>query len=105
MPDAATTPEPKLPDDLAVCHGLIRELLATNQTLQRRSEQLEHRLDQLLKRLYGPRADRVNPAQASLFGEPPPEPLPPPEPAVAAARAKPKGHGRRPLPANLRREQ
>jgi transposase len=105
MPDGPATPEPKLPEDLAICHGLIRELLATNETLQRRSEQLEQRLDQLLKRLYGPRADRVNPAQASLFGEPPPEPPPPPEPVVeATARTKPKGHGRRSLPANLRRE-
>ena len=77
MPNAPTLPEPTLPGDVALCHGLIRELLATNHRLQRRAEQLEHRLDQLLKRLYGPRADALNPDQASLFGDPPPEPLPP----------------------------
>ena len=107
MPDAPPTPESKLPTDVAVCHGLIRELLATNHQLLRRSEQLENRLDQLLKRLYGPRADKLNPDQARLFGEPPPDPAPPPpEPAPEPSPpGKKKGHGRRSLPANLRRER
>lgn len=108
MQDAPTIVESKLPEDLAVCHGLIRELLATNHQLQRRGEQLENRLDQLLKRLYGPRADKLNPDQASLFGEAPPEPpLPPPAPPLQEQPpSKPKkGHGRRSLPANLRRER
>jgi transposase len=107
MPDGSATPEPKLPEDLAVCHGLIRELLAANASSQRRIGHLEHQLDQLLKRLYGPRADKLNPDQASLFGDPPPEPaLPPPvdQPLESRTESKSKGHGRKSLPKNLRRE-
>jgi transposase len=105
MPDAPATLEPMLPDDRAVLQGMVRELLATNRGQQRRIEHLEHRLDLLLKRVYGPRADTLNPDQPSLFGDPPPE-VPPPPPAVAepTPRPKAKGHGRRDLPANLRRE-
>jgi transposase len=106
MPDGPAMPEPKLPEDLAVCHGLIRELLVTNASSQRRIGHLEHQLDQLLKRLYGPRADRLNPDQASLFGDPPPEPLSPPvdQPLESKPASKSKGHGRHSLPKNLRRE-
>jgi len=91
---------------VAVCHGMIRELLAAHHAQRRRIGHLEHQLDQLLKRLYGPRADRVNPDQPVLFDEPSPEPAGPlPEPVVAAVpKARPNGHGRKPLPKNLRRE-
>lgn len=107
MPNGPATLELNLPEDLAVCQGMIRELLTSNHQWQRRYEQLEHRLDQLLKRLYGPRADKVHPDQPLLFDEPPPEPLLPPveKPLESQAEAKPKpGHGRKALPANLRRE-
>jgi transposase len=109
MQDAPATPESTLPEEPALLQAMIRELLATNQQLQRHSAQLEHRLDQLLKRLYGPRADTVNPDQASLFGELSPPELPPPQPDPPrdnqpSAKAK-NGHGRRSLPANLRRER
>jgi len=105
-PDALPPPASNLPDDPAVLKGLVHELLATNRQQQRRIDQLEHRLDQLLKRLYGPRADQLNPDQLDLFGEgPPPDPpTPSPEPAdEPSAPAKKPGHGRRALPANLRR--
>jgi transposase len=107
-PDAPPPPESNLPADVAVCHGLIHELLATNRQQQRRIDQLEHRLDQLLKQVYGPRADKLNPDQLHLFGEPPPTdavpPAPPPDPADEPSPGKKKtGHGRRALPANLRR--
>jgi transposase len=106
MPDEPATPALNLPTDVAVCHGMIRELLANNHQWQRRYEQLEHRLDQLLKRLYGPRADKVHPDQPLLFDEPTHDPLPPiapPEPVVVTKTIQP-GHGRKTLPANLRRE-
>jgi transposase len=106
MPDGAATPESNLPKDLAVCHGMIRELLASHTVHQKRIAHLEHQLDQLLKRYYGPRADKIHPDQSLLFEEPPPEPQlvveEPPRESPAVAR--PRGHGRTALPANLRRE-
>jgi transposase len=110
MPDGPAILEPNLPDDPAVCHGLIRELLASHAADQRRIAQLEHRLDQLLKRLYGPRADRLPPDQGSLFGDPPPA-TPEPPPVETPLKSQPEstvstkrtGHGRKGLPANLRR--
>jgi len=106
-PDAPPPPASNLPDDPAVLKGLVHELLTTVHGQRRQIDQLEHRLDQLLKRLYGPRADKLNPDQLDLFGEgPPPEPVPPPaaEPVgEPSPGAKKPGHGRRALPANLRR--
>lgn len=106
MPDGPAIPEMNLPTDVAVLHGMIRELLATHTANQKRIAHLEHRLDQLLKRYYGPRADKIHPDQSLLFEEPPPEPelviVDPPRESPAVAR--PRGHGRRALPANLRRE-
>jgi transposase len=107
MPDGPAKLELNLPTDVAVLQGMIRELLTASHSQNRRIAHLEHQLDQLLKRLYGPRADKVNPLQPSLFGEPPPEPAPTPleQPLDSQPNAKPKsGHGRKALPANLRRE-
>jgi transposase len=106
-PDAPPPPASNLPDDPAVLKGLVHELLATNRLQQRRIDQLEHRLDQLLKQVYGPRADKLNPDQLQLFGEgPPPDPVPPAPPpdetAEPLSKKKP-GHGRRALPKDLRR--
>jgi hypothetical protein len=81
--------------------------VTANRELQRRNDQLAHRLDLLLKRVYGPRADQLNPNQPSLFDEPddPPVSLPPPssEPAVITTMVK-TGHGRQKLPRNLKRQ-
>lgn len=111
MPDGPATPAPSLPPDVALCHTMIRELLATNREQQRRLDQLAHRLDLLLKRVYGPRADQLNPNQPSLFGDPPAAndtPVSPPPPAeptpVPTTTGTKTGHGRRKLPENLRRE-
>ncbi len=95
-----------LPTDVAVLHGMIRELVTALQTERRRNDQLAHRLDLLLKRVYGPRADQLNPNQLTLFDEAsdpsPPPPLPPPQPVVNTTLPK-KGHGRRKLPEHLKR--
>lgn len=100
-----------LPDDLAVCHGMIRELASSLRDARRQVEQLGHRLDLLLRRLYGPRSERVDPGQMLLFPGQAEEPAGaaappmPPEPS-APGRAHPaKGHGRRALPADLPRER
>jgi transposase len=110
MPDDVANPEPHLPDDPTLLKGIVRELLTANRELQRRNDQLAHRLDLLLKRVYGPRADKLNPDQLTLFDDSPsrdlplsPPPISPPEPAVVTMTTK-KGHGRQKLPANLRRE-
>ena len=105
MPDAATR-ESDLPTDVAVLHGMVHEFLASLTAERKRVAHLEHQLDQLLKRLYGPRADRIHPDQPSLFDAPAEEanqPPPPPEPIVVTKTVKP-GHGRKALPANLRRQ-
>ncbi|CAN5290130.1 hypothetical protein BH11PLA2_BH11PLA2_10810 [soil metagenome] len=106
MPDGPALPESKLPTDVAVLQGLVHELLGTNHQQTRRIGHLEHQLDQLLKRLYGPRADKLHPDQGSLFGDPPPEPTPPPIviPLEIKPESKSKGHGRKSLPEDLRRE-
>jgi transposase len=107
MPEGTASLE-HLPDDPALLKGLVRELLATHHAQQRQIDQLTHRLDLLLKRVYGPRADQLDPRQLSLFDAPPADSLPastpPPEPDVLTTTVKKHGHGRRKLPENLPRE-
>lgn len=106
MPDGPAKLD-HLPDDPALLKGLVRELLATHHAQQRQIDQLTHRLDLLLKRVYGPRADKVDPQQLSLFDEPPLEsPLAaaPPESDIITTTVKKTGHGRGKLPEHLRRE-
>ena len=108
MTDGPTNPDPPLPDDPGLLKAIVRELLAANRDLQRRNDQLAHRLDLLLKRVYGPRTDHLHPHQPTLFDEPPVADTPvsqlPVEPDVEATLVAKKGHGRRRLPENLRRE-
>src|SRR5206468_1092547 len=95
-----------LPDDLATCHGMIRELAASLRTAQRQVEQLGHRLDLLLRRLYGPRSERVDPGQLLLFAEQAEETPGHPDATPGALADAPssartresKGHGRKALP-------
>jgi len=111
---AAVPPPPSavehLPDDPATLKQLVLELLATLQEQRRDNEALRHRLDLLLRRLYGPRGERFDPGQLLLFadmaadaGAGSAEAETPP-----AASAKPKRrcrpHGRRRLPEDLPRE-
>lgn len=108
MPDGPAIPEPTLatlPADVTLLQAMVRDLLATVHAQQRRIAQLEHQVDQLLKRLYGPRADRIPADQPTLFGDPPAGPEPPPveTPSQSRPESKSTGHGRRSLPANLRR--
>lgn len=107
MPDGTASLD-HLPDDPALLKGIVRELLATHHAQQRQIEQLTHRLDLLLKRVYGPRADTLDPRQLSLFDELPADSLsasvPPPEPDLITTTVTKNGHGRRKLPENLKRE-
>jgi transposase len=109
MPPTTPAAETPLPQDVAVLQAMIRELLQTNREQGQRLDSLQARLDQLLRRLYGPRAERVDPQQLVLFAAPAPAPTPPaeaaPAPAESAAPRKRKGHGRQQLPKHLPRHQ
>ena len=105
LPDEST-----LPDDPETLKGMIRELLAMLHTRDQELDGVRQRLDQLLRRLYGPKGEQFRPDQPTLFEggvEPaaasPSTPIPvEPEPVTNAKR---KGHGRRKLPADLKRER
>jgi hypothetical protein len=56
-----------LSDDLALCHEIIPQQADTIQESHRRIEQLEHQVELLLRRQYGPRRESVDPAQLRLF--------------------------------------
>ncbi|WP_406698649.1 IS66 family transposase [Singulisphaera sp. Ch08] len=109
-------PTATLPSDPAFLQQMIIELLAALRETRRQNEELQHRLDLLLRRLYGPRTERFDPNQPLLIPDafeplaPESEPsvtgdavAPEPEPGAAPAK-KTRSHGRRPLPKNLRRE-
>jgi transposase len=105
MQDALATPT--LPDDVTTCHRMIGELLGTVREQRRENEQLRSRLDQLLRRIYGPHSERINPDQPLLFGAPPGEAPPAALPAdEPAPKASSNGrHGRRKLPKDLPRQR
>ena len=96
-----------LPDDPAVLKAMLVELLALLRDSRRESEQLRARLDQLLRRFYGPRAERFDPSQPLLFADaetaapPAAPPVPPPTPESSAPPRR--GHGRQQLPRHLPR--
>ncbi len=101
---------PSLPDDLGLCHQLIHQLHDSLHQAQQRNQQLQHRLQQLLKARYGPKADRLDPNQLLLFAVDLLQEVALPQPAAESPQAdasgpRPRGHGRRPLPAELPRQQ
>src|SRR5262245_13366241 len=66
LPNPTPTP---LPNDLAVCHSMIVELLEAIKQSQHECDGLRHRLDQLLRRLYGSKAERFDPNQPWLIAD------------------------------------
>jgi transposase len=109
---AATTADTQhLPDDPALLKAMLAEVLTALQQSQREREQLRTRLDQLLRRLYGPRAERFRPDQPLLFPPENPDALLVPPPTntpttpTPAPKTKRHGHGRQQLPKHLPREQ
>src|SRR5262245_40901045 len=98
-----------LPDDPATLKRMVLELLASLHESRRDNEALRHRLDLLLRRLYGPRGERFNPNQPLLFAETAPGPdTAPAAPTELAAPSQPRRccrpHGRRRMPEHLPRE-
>ena len=108
LPDAAVS----LPDDPVILQQMIRELLDVLRQTRHENAQLQHRLDLLLRRLYGPRTERFDPKQPLLIPDAFDAPaVPASQDAPAAADSAPevpagtkkkqRGHGRRELPKNL----
>jgi transposase len=106
--DLSPTTAEQLPDEVATLKRMVLELLASLHQRDRDIEGMRHRIDLLLRRLYGPRGERFNPNQLLLFAEmvagqdtaeSPTEPAAPSQPQ---RRCRP--HGRRRLPDNLPRE-
>jgi transposase len=109
QPDTHRNPN-CLPNDVEQCHALIEELTATLHEQQRQAARLQKQVEHLLKRLYGPRSERIDPGQLTLFGEQAQAQTPAPEQtaeeqAPAPKPAKGKGHGRKPLPKDLARKR
>lgn len=107
--DSQAAPAP-LPQEVPVLHAMIAELLSALQQSQHECAGLRHRLDQLLRRLYGPKAERFDPNQPWLLPElsaanaaPATEATDQPE--ETTDKPKPKGHGRKRLPEDLPRRR
>lgn len=91
---------------------MIAQLLEGHHQKDRTIESLEHRLDLLLRRLYGRSAEKIDPKQMALFADllkqleqqtttaSAPQPATPP-----ASKLTGNSHGRRKLPADLPRER
>jgi transposase len=108
-----------LPEDIAVLQALVAQLLDELRNRDGRIEDLEHRMDLLLRRIYGRTSEKFDPNQLLLFllradesdegqsaDQAPAEAPSPTEPPGAAgtAPARKKGrHGRRRLPDELKR--
>jgi transposase len=104
----------QLPNDPAALRGMVLGLLEQTAEQQRRLQQLQHWLEQLLRARYGPRRERINEHQLFLFAvtlasagrEAPPDAESSSAGQTAETRrAKRKGHGRQPLPASLQRQR
>lgn len=97
----AKTP-PELPESIEQCHALIRAQAGT-------IGQLSTRVEQLLRRLFGSRSERLDPNQLALFAEvwalEQAALAPAEEEALQEAKPRKKGHGRKPLPENLPRKR
>jgi len=101
-----------LPDDPNVLKQMVVELLRELRRERQDRQALQQRLDALLRRLYGPRPERADPAQGLLFATDVPAPCPPsPAPTLGAddeaplRRGRCRPHGRRRPPEHLREEE
>ena len=111
MHPSPALPIAALPDDVGVLQELVRGLVASHQAERQRNTELQERIDQLLRRLYGVKSDKLGQNQPSLFdgleeGQPPAAdqpPPPPPEPEPVPNQRRRSAHGRRKIPDNLSR--
>ena len=82
------------------CRGMVRELLARVADLRSTVTAQQQRTDDLARRLYGRKSERVT----DDAGAPADTPIPP-SAATPDRPVRHRGHGRRPLPDHLTREQ
>jgi transposase len=114
--DPTSTPlgELTLPNDVATLQAMIRELLEAIKQEKHEREGLQQRLDLLLRKLYGPKAERFDPNQPWLLPEMAPGSVAaaaapttaPPDTSAEPAGNEPRkrnGGGRNKLPAELPR--
>src|SRR3954451_2799646 len=66
-PETFANPTANLPNDPVFLQQMIVELLGALRDTRRQNEELQHRLDLLLRRLYGPRTERFDPNQPLLI--------------------------------------
>src|SRR4051812_3897501 len=64
-----TSANSALPDDVPTLQAIIHELLDALKKEQHERESVQQRLDLLLRKLYGPKAERFNPEQPWLLSE------------------------------------
>ncbi|HEX9525556.1 MAG TPA: IS66 family transposase [Reyranella sp.] len=107
--DAATRPT-DLPDDPALLKQINRELLDLVAKQQVKIDGLQQQLDQLRRRLFGHKSEKLNPNQPLLFPElaaatPSDTAMSPPPPDTTEQPAKRRGHGRNGLNPKLRRDR
>jgi hypothetical protein len=105
-----------LPQDLASCHALIGGLVAELGLRDRKLQQLQHQLEQLLRWRYGRKRERMDENQLffealQIVGGQAPQPeaaaaeTPNTTPPSSPPPPPPKGHGRKRLPAHLKRKR
>jgi transposase len=105
--------ENNLPDDPALLKELARAMLASLREADRKIEQLTHQLNVLRRSQFGRKSERVADGQLVMPFAAGPDPIPPAAappaaddaPAPARQEKKKNGHGRKPLPPHLPREE
>ena len=109
MPEAELA---QLRQEVELLRAERQQFLEQLQDKSRTIDSLQHQLQQLLRRLFGRSAERIDPKQMSLFetllnqlAPPTPAPQVAPEPAPTVSRPASNGHGRKRLPADLPRQK
>ena len=59
MQPSPAKPIADLPEDVGVLQEPVRELLASDQAERQRNTELQERIDQLIRRLYGVKSDKL----------------------------------------------
>jgi transposase len=99
-----------LPDDPELLRAIAAQQQTTIDAQQRELEQLKHYVAQLLRQRYGPRSEKLDPAQLALFDAPVETSQTEPQATSASAATTVRAHtrrggGRNEFPADLPRKR